>query len=184
MTREEYINILEIDKAELAKENQELKKQVEYLRSGEYLNQLKFERDILQDVVDNGGVSKEDKEFIDCTHRNTELLEENEKLKKQLSSKTLELEKDKTGYIRSLNNQLSENIEPDPEDFYLAEIEEKANNYDKLLIQQKEFIKWLENGIEKVKNTEFLDERIQRAGLIAYNRCLQKYKEITGTTNE
>ena len=46
--------------------------------------------------------------------------------------------------------------------------------------QQKEFIKWLENGIEKVKNTEFLDERIQRAGLIAYNRCLQKYKSIIG----
>lgn len=50
----------------------------------------------------------------------------------------------------------------------------------KLLTQQKEFIKWLENGIEKVKNTEFLDERIQRAGLIAYNRCLQKYKKIIG----
>lgn len=29
MTREEYINILEIDKAELTKENQELKKQLE-----------------------------------------------------------------------------------------------------------------------------------------------------------
>lgn len=71
------------DYNDLLKENQELKKQVEYLRSGEYLNQLKFERDMLQDVVDNGEVSKEDKEFIDCTHRNTELLEENEKLKKQ-----------------------------------------------------------------------------------------------------
>ncbi len=54
----------------------------------------------------------------------------------------------------------------------------------KLLTQQKEFIKWLENGIEKVKNTEFLDERIQRAGLIAYNRCLQKYKEIIGVSDE
>lgn len=50
----------------------------------------------------------------------------------------------------------------------------------KLINQQKEFIKWLENGIEQVKNTEFFDERIQRAGLIAYNRCLQKYKEIIG----
>lgn len=50
--------------------------------------------------------------------------------------------------------------------------------------QQKEFIKWLENGIEKVKNTEFLDERIQRAGLIAYNRCLQKYKNIIGVSDE
>lgn len=50
--------------------------------------------------------------------------------------------------------------------------------------QQKEFIKWLENGIEKVKNTEFLDERIQRAGLIAYNRCLKKYKSIIGDIND
>ena len=55
-----------------------------------------------------------------------------------------------------------------------------SSNTLQLETQQKEFIKWLENGIEKVKNTEFLDERIQRAGLIAYNRCLQKYKEIVG----
>ena len=48
--------------------------QLEYLRSGEYLNQLKFERDMLQYVTDNGEVSKEDKTYIDCTHRNTELL--------------------------------------------------------------------------------------------------------------
>lgn len=58
----------------LLKENQELKKQLEYLRSGEYYNQLRFENEMLQNVVDNGEVSKEDKEFIDMTHRNTELL--------------------------------------------------------------------------------------------------------------
>ena len=61
---------------ELLKENQELKKQLEYLRSGEYLNQLKFERNLLEDIVATAKVSKEDKEFIDMTHRNTELLEE------------------------------------------------------------------------------------------------------------
>lgn len=54
----------------------------------------------------------------------------------------------------------------------------------KMETQQKEFIKWLEDGIEKVRNTEFLDERIQRAGLIAYNRCLQKYKSIIGVSDE
>lgn len=57
-----------------AKENKELKKQLDYLRSGEYLNQLRFERDMLQHVVDNSKVSKVDKEFIDMTYRNTELL--------------------------------------------------------------------------------------------------------------
>lgn len=71
---------------ELANENQELKKQIAFLRSGEYLNQLKFERDMLQDIVDNGEVSKEDKEFIDMTHRNTELLEENQQLKRELNA--------------------------------------------------------------------------------------------------
>lgn len=60
----------------LKRENQELKKQLEYLRSGEYLDQLKFERNMLEDVVNKGEVSKEDKEFIDMTHRNTELLEQ------------------------------------------------------------------------------------------------------------
>ena len=71
---------------ELANKNQELKKQIASLRSGEYLNQLKFERDMLQDVIDKMKVSKEDKEFIDMTHRNTELLEENEQLKRELNA--------------------------------------------------------------------------------------------------
>lgn len=65
------------------RENQELKKRLEYLKSGEYLNQLKFERSMLEEIVEHGEVSKEDKEFIDCTHRNTELLEENKELKEQ-----------------------------------------------------------------------------------------------------
>lgn len=58
----------------------------------------------------------------------------------------------------------------------------RDNKCQRLEQQAKEFIKWLENGIEKVKNTEFLDERIQRAGLIAYNRCLRKYKKIVNGT--
>lgn len=75
---------------ELFYENQELKKQLEYLRSREYYNQLKFENKMLQDIVDNGKVSKEDREFIDCTHRNTELLEQ-----QQGFIKYLEEEKDR-----------------------------------------------------------------------------------------
>ena len=65
----------------LLKENKTLKQQLDYLRSGEYHNQLRFERDMLQHIVDYNEVSKEDKEFIDMTHRNTELLEENHQLK-------------------------------------------------------------------------------------------------------
>jgi len=62
---------------------QQKNNQLEYLRSGEYLNQLKFERNMLENIVKYMEVSKEDKEFIDMTHRNTELLEENTQLKKE-----------------------------------------------------------------------------------------------------
>ena len=71
---------------DVVEEKENLQEQLDYLRSGEYLNQLRFERDMLQHVVDNGKVSKEDKNFIDMAHRNTELLEENHKLKKQLET--------------------------------------------------------------------------------------------------
>ena len=71
----------------LLKEIKELQSQLSYLRSGEYYNQLRFERDMLQHVVDYNEVSKEDKEFIDMTHRNTELLEENQQLKADYGNK-------------------------------------------------------------------------------------------------
>jgi len=70
-----YIKLLK-QYCELQQENKQLKKQLDYLLSGEYLNQLKFERNMLQELVDNKEVSKEDKEFIDMTRRNTKLLEQ------------------------------------------------------------------------------------------------------------
>lgn len=124
---------------------------------------------------------------------NYDLKEENQKLKKQLeewehhlkcSKEMLDIQGQKGNYdydeyMHGLYNgmeyiiALFETREPN---FISGKDVEFTNNK----AQQKEFIKWLENGIEKVKNTEFLDERIQRAGLIAYNRCLQKYKSIIG----
>ena len=68
----------------LEKENQRLNKQLDYLRNGEYLNQLKFEVSMLEHIIENGEVSEEDKRFIDMAYRNTELLEENQELEKQL----------------------------------------------------------------------------------------------------
>lgn len=73
-----------ISYVDLVNEMYKLKKQLEYLRSGEYYNQLKFERDMLQQVVDTNGVPSEVYDYIECVHRNTELLEENEKLKAEL----------------------------------------------------------------------------------------------------
>lgn len=93
------------------------------------------------------------------------LIKENQSLKKEnkLLKKQLEESKDKINWYENFEINKTRD-----------KLRIKHNN------QQKEFIKWLENGIEKVKNTEFLDERIQRVELIAYNRCLQKYKEIIG----
>ena len=114
-----------------------------------------------------------------CTEK---VKDENQKLQEQLSSNTLQLE------------ELKKQVEEYKKKLMVAtkmEMKEIDKNtfvgidyfQDKCIIyenQQKEFTEWLENGIETVKNTEFLDERIQRAGLVAYNRALQKYKEVIG----
>ena len=86
-------------------EVKELKKQLEYLRSGEYYNQLRFERDMLQYVADNGKVSKEDKTFIDMTHRNTELLEVIEEVREYAKShfKTMVADEEAQGLLQILD---------------------------------------------------------------------------------
>lgn len=91
----------------LEKQNQELKKQLEYLHGEEYLNQLRFERNMLQDVVDKMEVSKEDKRFIDMTRRNTELLEENQELKEQLSN-SHQINAQQNEFIEYLNKYIKE----------------------------------------------------------------------------
>lgn len=90
----------------LIKENQELKKQLDYLRSEEYYNQLRFERDMLQNVVDNGEVPKEDKQFIDMTHRNTVLLEQQKEFVNYLEDEKDRLIKETSHYyIDSFDRQ-------------------------------------------------------------------------------
>ena len=69
------------NETKLIEEIKSLEKQLEYLRSGEYYNQLRFENEMLQQVVDTNGVPSEVYDYIDCTHRNTELLKENQKYK-------------------------------------------------------------------------------------------------------
>ena len=97
----DYINQLE-------KENKELKKQLDYLRSGEYYNQLRFENEMLQQVVDTNGVPSEVYDYIDCTHRNTELLEENQKYK-EVINKAIELLGNYKHYSTPDEKQNSEN---------------------------------------------------------------------------
>ena len=133
--------------------------------------------------------------------KNEELQQENEKLKADYGTK-VQVERD---LLKEENKILRENAENNDKvvdkvnwenQLLKKQLEDykyshscsfvdtcknvKIVNYN----QQKEFIEWLENGINQVRNTEFLDERIQRAGLIAYNRVLSKYKEIIGGKDE
>jgi hypothetical protein len=116
-------------------------------------------------------------------------MEENQELKKQLDNY-------KNKYKNRLNNQLAEGVEPDFEDFYLAETEGKSNEYDELIIKQKEFIEWLEKETKIIENKlnkynelvkqgketdieyylSIIDERI----FDIYGKILSKYKETIG----
>lgn len=96
-----------------------------------------------------------------------ECAEENEKLKKELE------EANKKLYL--CTPEIPQNVHG----AYVSYVD-LVNEMYELKKRQQEFINWLENGIKRVKNTEFLDERIQRVGLVAYNRALQKYKKIIG----
>ena len=109
------------DLHKLQQENQELKKQLEYLRSGEYINQLKFERNMLEDLLNKGEVSKEDKEFIDMTHRNTELLEQQKE------------------FIEWLENEI-EALEFCDNEFILSNHKKEVKAYKEILLKYKEII--------------------------------------------
>lgn len=118
-----------------------------------------------------------------------DLLKENQKLKKQLDKANDELYTLKNKYNIRLLNQISENIEPDCEDYYLAEIETKAHKYDLIQNQQKEFINYLEDEInklkEQIKNYDIWHEVGTDINFLIlkkqfYSEILQKYKEIIG----
>ena len=108
------------------------------------------------------------------------LLEENQELKNQL-------EEHKNIYIKKVEKLLANDIEPDPEDFYLAEIEGKSNDYDKLLNCQKEFKKWLEDKINFYKNRNSYmvsdihgNYDLNQIELEFFEEVVKNYKEIIG----
>lgn len=121
--------------------------------------------------MNNEELSENEKLGInDCLKIIKCLLDENSKLKRQPE----ELRNENKIKLEKL---LAENIEPDPEDFYLAEIEGKANDYDKLLNQQKEFKKYLEEKIERNRNAAILDP-VYNDYDFYLKSILQKYNEI------
>lgn len=127
------------------------------------------------------------KDFERVSNECVRLKEENKKLKDQL-------EKLRNDYKNKLIKLLANGIEPDAEDFYLAEIEGKANDYDKMKIQQKEFIKLLEDEIYNIEpngtginynceydsEEDYINAMKEQSRLNTLKEGLQKYKEIIG----
>ena len=148
---------------QLQQENKKLKKQLEYLRSGEYYNQLRFENEMLQQVVDTNGVPSEVYDYIDCTHRNTELLEENQELKKQLEERPKEYV-----FIGNAQNKTRD---------FINQITKDNKEFKN---QQKEFIKYMNKTIEELECDDVDDEEmkgylIQRIDI--FKEILKKYNE-------
>lgn len=166
------------NETKLIEEIKSLEKQLEYLRSGEYYNQLRFENEMLQQVVDTNGVPSEVYDYIDCTHRNTELLEENQELKKQLEE------------YKATNKILSHELTKDKvlqQDCLTTCCGIPIGEIPKLITQQKEFIKYLEDEIKRINPKELdigeLNLRlndIKFTQYLIYKEILQKYKEIIG----
>ena len=164
MTREEYINILEIEKAELTKENQELKK---YLKVPENCN-LKTLEDYKSYYEDTTREQILEDTYIEyCAYVN--LAHRYSELKKQLKPNY---------YIKGLEGTLKE-------------YQEAMTKYD---TQQKEFIKYLEDEIYNIEpkgtginyncecdsEEDYVRAMQEQSRLNTLKESLQKYKEIIG----
>lgn len=108
----------------------------------------------------------------------TSLLKENQELKNQL-------EEHKNIYIKKVNNFLAENVEPDSEDLYMAELEQRAMDCELMEMQQKEFIKYIEDYINEMKtatvyNSVFTDAEVSEIVSNVLCLVLKEYKEIIG----
>lgn len=167
------------NETKLIEEIKSLEKQLEYLRSGEYYNQLRFENEMLQQVVDTNRVPSEVYDYIDCTHRNTELLEENQELKKQLEE------------YKATNKILSHELTKDKvlqQDCLTTCCGIPIGDIPKLITQQKEFISYLENEKDRLARecsniyenslgkTRFINEDIFNE----VDTILSKYRSIIG----
>lgn len=202
MTREDYINTLELDNAELRKENEELKSQLRgttHCFDEEEHNRLKEEITNLSKDVDMWNAK-----YNDMFDENKRLKEENQTLKKHLKiPKTCNL-KTLEDYKSYYEDTTREQILEDTYIEYCAyvnlahrygELKKQLENcycnrtdcsgrikdskvYDSLVqkvaTQQKEFIKLLEG------NMRFAPE--PRKGLL--KDILNKYKEIIGVSDE
>ena len=168
---------------ELKKENEQLqqqcKKQKEVVdKAVADYEKTRFEKEQLNSLVNScqEEIRQLKKQFEVGEEQYNDLVEEKEKLQEQLSSNTLQLEK--------LKKQVNKGL-------YSVCLPYKTG-YDKAIkdkeIQQKEFIKYLEDEFTKIQNDieKEIDNnvkyfKVERRQAIA--KILQKYKELKGSDN-
>lgn len=97
------------------------------------------------------------------------LLNENEQLRQKNQELKNQIDSYRNRYKKRLEEKLSEDIETDLEDFYLAEIEGKANDYDKLQREIKRLKTKISIAEEKYK---IVSEIVQK-----YKKVIDKLKE-------
>lgn len=167
----------------LLRENQELKSQLkgtthcfdekEHKRLSEQLELLTSKLDEYDLIVDERNQLKKQLEVGEEQYN--DLVEEKESLQEQLSSNILQLEE----YKEQVNKGLYNSCLPYTTGYNKA-IKDKE-------IQQKEFIKWLEDEIHTIETTfsqingnyGLMNEKLE-----ALKEVLQKYKEIIGVEDE
>lgn len=154
-------------------ETYRLSHQLDYLRSGEYYNQLRFENELLQHVVDTMEISKEDREFIDMTHRNTELLEENQRLKQWDKNKDTRNSRQRVANARLLkeNKKLKEEL-------HNCSIEiQRLNEMDLTCPTFCTKLKERDEVIDEIKNTvkKYVTEKETKTNSI---KQFEKYMEL------
>lgn len=111
------------------------------------------------------------------------LLDENQELKQKYLNAAADYETTMSE-LKELKKQL-EQINKMIEKCGFVNIEQVMLNYCGLLTQQKEFIKWLEDEIEKATTnpyTKLSEYGMNRIHI--YKEILQKYKEIIGVSDE
>lgn len=153
-----YVASILCENDELRQENQKLKKQLE-------------EKNKPQIFIDTQDIEER---YAEKLYQDF-LKEENKKIKKQLEEyqlQNIDLRADIMIQKMAFPNELIKD-----KTFYdLYDMP----SYEELLVQQKEFIKYLEDEIDRLEKTEFYIDSIQKAAIETHKHNLSKYKEIIG----
>lgn len=78
--------------------------------------------------------------------------------------------------LQQENQELKKQLE-DSKNTYLLRLDSVITTYKN---QQKEFIDYLENEIDRLEKTEFYIDSIQKAAIETHKHNLSKYREIIG----